>query len=132
MHENARFILATSQAAADAVQAAFIALCYKENPPDVWFTMWTKEGEDSVRVLIKNDEKFWMVPDADPTVFDALLQPYIDQGLMPQQDLDTIHDRIRILCGTGVGVFIYNMLPPIIRSMSWSFDEMVENGWITE
>jgi len=132
MHDNARFIYASDQQAADAVQAGFIALAYKDDPPESWFTEFHKEGETSVRILIKNDQKFWMIADADPTVFDALLQPYIDQGLMSQQDLDTIHDRVRIFCGTGVGIYLYNMLPPIIRGMSWSYQEMIDNGWISE
>ncbi len=131
---KAHYVYCTDQSKADALQQAFISLSYADDEPsrpDRWFSeihRWDDPAQ--VKVCIKDDDRFFIRVDAPQDVFDALLQPYIDGGQMPQSDLDQIHERIRVFAGTGVGLLIYNMLPPIIRSLSVDYQWLVDNGWI--
>jgi hypothetical protein len=133
--DDAHFLLCTSQDKADQLQQALLDLSYAQddpNRPAKWFSEWHKDGEESVRVCVKGSDRFWMRVGAPADAFDDLLQPYIDAGQMPQSDLDQIHMRIRVLEGTGLNVPIFNMMPPIIRQLAWSYQDMVDNGWISE
>lgn len=131
---QAHYVYCTNQEKADDLQAAFLRLAYADDDPqrpDKWFSEIHKWDDPSqVRICIKDDDQFWIRVDAPQDVFDSLLQPYIDAGQMPQSDLDQIHERIRVFAGTGVSLLIYNMLPPLIRSLSWTYEQLVEHGWI--
>lgn len=133
-HDSARYIYCSDPSKADEMQGAFLDLSYADGSPDRpdrWFSevrKWDDPGQ--VRVCIKTTDQFWIRVDAPTDVFDALLQPYIDQGLMPQSDLDQVHERIRVFAGTGASVSIYNMLPTIIRSYAWTYQDLIDNGWI--
>ena len=133
---TAYYVYCTDQSKADALQAAFLRLSYADddpNKPATWFSEVHNQNDPAqVRVCIKDDDRFFIRVDGPPDVFDALLQPYIDGGMMPQSDLDQIHERIRVFSGTGVGIYIYNMLPQIIRGLSWTRQDLIDNGWIDQ
>lgn len=133
--DEARYIYCTDQSKADLLNEAFLRLSWADDDPACppsYFTQVTKEGTDEVRVIFKTDDRFHIRVDAPEAVFDELLQPYVDQSLMPQSELDNIHERIRHLAGTGLAIYIYNMLPKVIRDFAKTREQMIADGWLTE
>lgn len=135
MKDQERYIYCSNQANADAFQAAVLDMSYeKDDPkrPSRWFSETTKDGEDAVRVRVKTSDRFWIRTDASPYAFDALLQPYIDQGVMDPQELALLQARISLFGGTRLPLPVFATMPKTIRSMAWTHQDMVDNGWIVE
>lgn len=135
MKDTERYIYCSNQANADAFQAAVLDMSYEDDHPDRpprWFSEWHMEGVPAVRVLVKTTDRFWIRNDADQHAFDALLQPYIDQGWMPADELTLLQERIRIFGGTRIHLPVFGTMPRTIRVMSWTHQDMVYHGWISE
>lgn len=73
---------------------------------------------------------FYIHPRCNLEELDPFMQPYVDQGLMTQADIDKFHEDVAAARGgTVVGV---EVLPAIFLSTALNFQQMVDDGWFPE
>lgn len=73
---------------------------------------------------------FYIHPKCNINELDPFMQPYIDQGLMTEAELEAFHDAVK--AGRGGTVSGVAVLPAIFVSTALTLQQMIADGWFPD
>lgn len=116
---------ATSLAYAQGLSVAMWDLCKHATSETSSIYRVIQHPETGQCVLVMDDERFFVQPDADPSVLMAL----VSVGLT-QDELDDLRDAI--VAARGSHVTVASLLPASVLGHALTEEEALTAGWIAE
>lgn len=128
-----RYLTMTSGGAAVIVSERIFACSrpvHVREPEDVsnqYSHHLTHPGNTAWVLPVNTAETIYIHPEVDKHTFDALLQPFIDAGLVTEAE--KIHLQDELDGARGGRLNIYDTFPAYWRNTSKSYEDLVEEGW---